>query len=444
MDSPSAHRLAFSCCQIRRFRAFLLGATALSILLTATSSRAEDEEADPPPDALVEPESSTFSESGILGGGSVPPSLLTPDRLQIGNFSLSGQAAFATVYDDNVEANDDERDEDVFLTFSPSVSAQSLYARHSLGFNAGATAGTALNDSTDDFLDWRISADTRLDLSRRKRIDAAVGYSLEVEDDEDVDAEDGDDDVPVQNLDAAIGYSADGDRLGYSIGTRIERVDFTEDDFDDRDNTAVNIDATLRLRWSERLSFSAGPSYRHISFDEDVADDGEDRDANQYGFRIGAGYRLGRAIRAQASLGYSQLNFDDSDREDRDSATASAGLAWSPGYGATLNLGVSRSLGISIIDGEDSTVRTTGSATLSHRLPIGSRSELTSSLGLSVSRLSDFDRTDLNLLAGVTYGYRLTDFAFFTSSYRFSQRTSDDDDTEFYRNLISLGVTLRY
>lgn len=321
---------------------------------------------------------------------------------------------------------------------------QSLYARHSLGLNAGATAGTALNDSTDDFLDWRVGADARVDLSRRSHISAAVGYSLEVEDDEDVDAEDEDDDVPIHNLDASIGYSADGDQLGYDLGLRVERLDVTEDEFDDRDKTSVGIDGAVRLRWSENLSFSAGPSYRYSSFDQDVADDGDGRDAHQVGFRIGAGYRAGRTVRARAALGYSHLNFEDGDREDQDQATASAGLNWSPGYGLNLDLSASRSLDISIVDGEDSTVRTTGGVKLTHRLPIGSRSELTSSLGANVSRLTDFDRTDLNLLASLTYGYRLTDFAFLTSSYRFSQRVSEEDDEEFYRNLISLGVTVRY
>jgi hypothetical protein len=430
---------------IRPAQPALITTVAIALLLTAGSPKAEEDvPADPPPDPLAPSDASTFSESGYLGGGGVPGSLLTPNRFEIGDFSLSGQASFGAAYDDNVEANDDERDEDVLLTFSPSVRAQSLYARHSLGLNASATAATALKDSTDDFVDWRIGADGRVDLSRRKQIIAGIGYSREVEDDETADAEDQDGDVPIDYLDAELRYRASGDRLGYSLGVDVKRVDFDDGDFDDRDNTSLNFGGNLNLNWSERLTFSAGPSYRRISYDEDVADDGDSRDAERFGFRIGAGYRASRTISARAALGYAQLNFDDAGRDDEDSATASTGLNWAPGHGVNLGLQASRSLGVSIVDDEDSAIRTTGTATVSHRLPLGHRSTLTSSLTLGVSRLSDFDRTDKTLIGGLTYAHKLTEYAFFTSSYRYSQRASNDDDADYYRNLISLGVTLRY
>ena len=63
---------------------------------------------------------------------------------------------------------------------------------------------------------------------------------------------------------------------------------------------------------------------------------------------------------------------------------------------------------------------------------------------MSVNRLSDLDRTDRNLIAGLTYAYRLAEHAYATASYRFSQRDSDDEEADFYRNLISIGVTLSY
>ncbi len=138
------------------------------------------------------------------------------------------------------------------------------------------------------------------------------------------------------------------------------------------------------------------------------------------------------------------MSFDDPDREDEDSATGSAGLTWSPGNGTTLDLSASRSLDLSIEDDEDSRISTSAAATLAHRLRLGSRSVLSSSLGLSVTRLSDLDRTDKNLTTGLTFGYRLAEHAALTSSYRFSQRFSDDEDAEYYRNLVSIGVTLSY
>ncbi|MGI9505532.1 MAG: outer membrane beta-barrel protein, partial [Geminicoccaceae bacterium] len=141
---------------------------------------------------------------------------------------------------------------------------------------------------------------------------------------------------------------------------------------------------------------------------------------------------------------YSLVAFEDPDREDRDRATGRAGLPWAPGNGPTLDLDASRTLSVSVEDDEDSRTRTSASATLAHRLNLGSRSVLSSSLAFSIARISDLDRTDRDLITGLTYAYRLTDHAFLSASYRFSRRFSNDDDADFYRNLLSAGLTVSY
>ncbi|MDH3661472.1 MAG: outer membrane beta-barrel protein [Alphaproteobacteria bacterium] len=412
------------------------------LALTAPASADEDKE--PPPDPLTPPVELAPNQRGYFGGGSVPPSLLKSSGVRVGDFALGGQASLGLLYDDNVEADDEARDEDVFLTFSPSVRAQSTYARHSIGIGAGATMGTALEDSGDDFFDWRVGADGRFDLSRRRKINASVGYSRDVEDDESIDAEDDQGDTPIHSFDARLGYDADGERLGFGVDGTLSRLDIEGDDFEDWDRTSLGLNGRIRYRYSEDLTFSAGPNYRRSTYDEDVADDGAGRDADEYGLQVGAGYRASRTIRTRASLGYALVDFEDSERDDDDRMTGSAGLTWGPGHGVTLDLLASRTLGLSIVNDEDARTSTKGAATLAHRLKLGSRSALTSSLTFGVNRLSDLDRTDKNLAAGVTYAYRLAEYAFFTSSYRFSLRNSDDEDADYYRNLISIGVTVSY
>lgn len=416
----------------------------LPALLVACPSAIAEEDQKPPPNPLSQAEPQLLNQSGYLGGGSVPPSLLAPSRLTVGDFVLGGQASLGVVYDDNVEAEDDARDEDVFLTFSPAVRAQSTYARHSIGISAGATTGTALKDSTDDFFDWRIGANGRVDLSRRSKIDASLGYSRDVEDDEDVNSEDGDGDTPIHNIDTSLGYDIEGEKVGIGIKGTISRLDVEGDDFDDRDRTAYGLNSRISYKWSDDLTLSGGPSYRYSAFDDDVADDGDGRDAEEFGLQVGAGYRAARTITTRAALGYAFVSFDDPDRDNDDRLTASTGLTWSPGNGFTLSLQASRSLGLSIEDGEDTRTSTNGSATLAHRLKLGSRSALSSSLTAGITRFSDLDRTDRDLIAGLTYAYRLAEYAFATTSYRFSLRDSDEASGDYYRNLISVGLTVSY
>jgi len=413
-------------------------------LLVAMSPAKAEEKREPPVDPLNIPSEPTSDLNDYFGGGSLPTSLRPPSQLRVGDFALGGQASIGLLYDDNVEADDDERDEDVFLAFSPSVRAQSTYARHSIGFEAGATAATALKDASDDFFNWRIGADGRVDLSKRSKINAAVDYSRDIEDDEDVDSEDDDDDIPVNNINARLGYQTGGERLGYSVGSSVSRFDIEGDDFQDRDRTSLGLNGRVRYNWSKNLIVSGGPNYRHSTFDEDEADDGDGRDANEFGLQVGVGYRASRTINTRAAIGYSLVRFEDSDRENDDRATGSAGLTWAPGNGTTLDLEARRSLELSVEDDEDSRIRTSASATLAHSLRLGSRSALSSSIALSIARISDLDRTDRGLTAGLTYAYRLTENAFFSASYRFSRRDSNDNDEDFYRNLLSIGLTVSY
>ena len=91
------------------------GTCAVCLLVLVSPSQAQDEQ-EQAPDPLDVPDAETFSDGGFFGGGTVPPSLRAPSRLKIGDFALSSQAAFGILYDDNVEADTDERDEDVFLS----------------------------------------------------------------------------------------------------------------------------------------------------------------------------------------------------------------------------------------------------------------------------------------------------------------------------------------
>ncbi|MGI9492009.1 MAG: outer membrane beta-barrel protein, partial [Geminicoccaceae bacterium] len=364
---------------------------------------------EPPANPLDVPAEPIPSQSGYFQSTDATLPLQPPARTQIGDFALLTRATLTTVYDDNVEAADDERNEDIFLAFSPSIRAQSLYARHSLGFEAAGTAAEALKSGSEDFFDWRIGADGRVDLSEQRKINAAVGYRYDTEDDESVDAEDDQDDLSFHLFDASLSYNVQGDTLGYSVGSSVSRLDAEGSDFDDRDRTALGVRASTSYAFSDRLSIFAGPSYRYSTFDEDVADDGDGRDAEVISAQIGAGYRASRTISTSASIGYSYAAFDDPDREDDDTAIGNIGLTWSPGYGTTLQLGAGRTLGLTVIDNADARTTTTGDAILSHRLRLGSRSAISSSLSYQISEYSDLDRTDHNIGASLGYGYRLTE-----------------------------------
>lgn len=399
---------------------------------------------EPPTDPLNVPAEPIPSRGGYFGSVDASSALEPPARLRIGDFALQSKAAFATVYDDNIRADDEERDEDIFFSFSPSVRAQSLYARHSLGFGASGTAARALKNVADDFFDWRVGADGRLDLSRQSKIGTAIGYSHDTEDGESVDAEDDQDDLSTHAFNASLSYDHSGDTIGYSLAGSASRLDAEGSDFDDRDRTTLGGRASASYALSDRLSFSAGPSYSYSTYDEEVANDGAGRDAQIVNIRVGGKFKASRTISTSASVGYGYAAFDDANREDDDKVVGNLGLTWNAGAGTILQLRAGQTLGLTVVDDADTRTTTTGSAILTHRLKLGNRSVLSSSLSYRISAFSDLDRTDHDLAAGLAYAYRLTEHVFMNAGYRFSRRASDDNDADFYRNLISLGISFAY
>lgn len=419
----------------------LIGWSLLPVPVLAEEAGSSVEASGDPFDLPSQP---TPSRAGYFGAGSAAAALEPPPRVQVGDFALQSRAAFSAVYDDNIQADDDDREEDILFGFAPSIRAQSLYARHSLGFTAAGRAAAALKNDNEDFFDWRIGADGRLDVSKQTKVNALVGYSQDTEDDEAVDAEAENDDLKFHLLDAGLSYDVKGDTIGYKASVDVSRLDAEGSEFDDRDRTTLGLRAAASYALSDRLSVSAGPSYQYATFDEDVADDGDGRDAHIVTGQIGTNYKATRTIDTFASGGYRYVTFEDPDREDSDSFVGSLGLVWKPWSGTSLRLQASQSLDLTIVDDADSRETTTGSAILSHGLKLGSRSALSSFLSYSVSEFSDLDRTDQNFATGLGYAYRLTEHVFFNANYRFSLRESDDNDADFYRNLIALGLSVTY
>lgn len=422
------------------------------VLVSSTALLAEEQAPSPPTptesaaDPLNLPAEPVPSRGGYFGasGSDAVSALAPPARIQVGDFALQSRASFSTVYDDNIEADDDVRDDDVFFSFAPSIRAQSLYARHSLGLEAGATAATAAKNEAEDIFDWRVGADGRFDISRQSKINGAFGYRRDTEDDEAIDAENNEDDLTVNVYDASVSYNQRGDTISYRLGSTVSRLDAEGSNFADRDRTSLGLTASTSYILSDRLSVFLGPSYQYSTFDEEVADDGEGRDAQIFSGRLGGRYKASRTINTQASIGYSLAKFEDSDRDDADSFVGNLGLVWDPGTGTTLQLQAGQTLGLTVIDDADSRTTTFGAATLSHRLKLGSKTSITSTLSYRVSEFSDLDRTDQDTSVGLSYAYRLAENVFFNAGYRFSRRDSDEDDAEFYRNLISLGIVVSY
>ena len=104
--------------------------------------------------------------------GAYLPSLLPlPERLgagrgvRVGSFALQSATSTGLAYDDNINADDKDREGDFIWSINQYVRAQSLFRRHSLGFQASAGTGQYFQHRGESEINWLVGTDGRLDFT---------------------------------------------------------------------------------------------------------------------------------------------------------------------------------------------------------------------------------------------------------------------------------------
>ena len=178
----------------------------------------------------------------------------------------------------------------------------------------------------------------------------------------------------------------------------------------------------------------------------DHSGEGGSRDSQTVRADVGAEWGLGRTLSARLGVGYTGVFFEDSERDDRHVPTVTAALGGAYGINldrlTLLRLGFAHSTDQTTEDeaasgDQDGRFRRHQSAADPSIRDLGR-------VDLNRSDFVDDDRTDYNFSAQLGYSYSLLQNVALNLSYRFSQRFSDESEDEFYRNLVSVGLSASF
>ncbi len=381
-------------------------------------------------------------ESELLASPDIPKGLLPKRGVKSGRIIYLPSVTAGAIFTDNANDDDDVREKDVLLGVGAAIRAQTVLRRHQLGAEANATAGYSVEGIEDDFLDWEVGADGRLDINRQNSLRAGVIASLAQEADSSAEADDNEDDATLNAFDGTVGYFFGGRTLDFSLDGLVEREEFSGDNTDDRDNTTYTASTRLAQKYGKRLSIFVAPAYAVTAFDKEVGDDGQDRDSYEITGLVGAEYRPRPRLLVGGAIGYSQAYFDDPDVDGNGSVVGSldASLAYNPR--TELGLTAVREVDVTTVDGSASEVATEVAATVTRLLT--TKQALSTKLTYQNTDFDGLDRIDQDLIAGIEYFYRFSDHLVFNAGYQYLERFSDDANEEFYENQARLGVTLVY
>ena len=367
--------------------------------------------------------------------------------MQVGRFAVSSGVDVAATYDDNVAATNDNREDDITGNAGASVGAQSQFERHSLGFSAGASIGNPhdnLNQNTVDRLSIASGVNGRLDLTRRSSLSAEANFARGAQNPEDEEA--GAQEQPtITTGSGAVAYRQRFNRLGWELATGATRREADDgDEASQQDRTSYTISPGVDYALSRGVTLFADTAYGINNYDH--SGEGGSRDSQTVRADVGAEWGLGRTLSARLGVGYTGVFFEDSERDDRHVPTVTAGLGGAYGINldrlTLLRLGFAHSTDQTTED-EAALVTRTGVFAAINR-PLTRASAILGRVDFNRSDFVDDDRTDYNFSAQLGYSYSLLQNVALNLSYRFSQRFSDESDDEFYRNLVSVGLSASF
>lgn len=377
---------------------------------------------------------------------------LDPLGLRLGAFALQASVAGGYEYNDNIFATKTEKEDDNILTVAPRVDIASDWTRHALSAGAGIDAGRYLDNDSEDYDDWRIYADGRLDLANG-RITASASHADQHEERTSPDDfENGS--RPAEPTEFTVDtfslawLHAPG-RLSVKPAVSYENFEF-DDSMDTLGDPISNADRDRgELRASVRPAYALAEGYdlfveaagSLVDYDQAVDNDGFDRSSDGYELLAGATLNPSGKTFGEIYAGYRSWRYDDPRFEDIDGLAFGVDLKWNVTGLTTLGLLGESTIESTTIENAAGIQRTALGVTADH--------ELLRNLVLSLSvewASEDFegiDREDDLLTAGFGAKYLLSRrlYAWFGIDHEERDESGIDAvDQEYDLNLVYLRL----
>jgi hypothetical protein len=212
-----------------------------------------------------------------------------PLGLRAGNFFIFPSVTVAETYDDNVFATPDDETSDFITVIAPRITVNSNFPRHSLGFGAGADVGFYASETDENFDDYFVNGDGRLDITRDSTLGANgnFGYFHETRDD----PEDPGRTEPARffRYGGGLTFTQAFNRINVRLSGDVQREDYESSLDRDRDTTLYSFGLRTGYFVSPRINTFLQGTYNFE--DRDILSpppESFDRDSQGFGIAGGA------------------------------------------------------------------------------------------------------------------------------------------------------------
>lgn len=385
---------------------------------------------------------------------------LSPTGIIAGSFVLYPQLTLSGLYDDNILAARENKGSGFAALYSPKLSAKSNWGAHALNILAAADIGRYSSLTRENYEDWEIYTDARLDVRRTVQLSGGIGLARDHV--ERISPTDADGLEPTEFYrDQAYGrYTHRFGRFFFRLGVKVIRSDFNDVlanrsgsvvllNQDDRDRTEYTTDIQLDYEvLPEQQVFIRATSARN---EYDELQDITNLDRSSEGHEIVAGLQwdLDGLISGDIYAGGRRQDYEPP-FPDVDTPVYGLTLHWNPTRLSTVGLMVERSINETIRPLLSAYVRTRSSVSVDHEL----RRDILLNAGLHYysdryEGIGAVARDDTTYDVAVGPKYLVSRNLHLLAQYHYLRRDSNDNTVpssttdEFKKNIILFQIRMQ-
>lgn len=363
----------------------------------------------------------------------------------MGSFLLDGGATVGEYYDDNIFATHTNLHHDYVTVVSPYVRLKSTWTRNALNFDAGADLGRYKDHHTENYNDYHLGTDGRLDLTGHSNLFGGASFDHLHESRESPDAVNGINPTTYNDTQTFLGTLQQVDAWRVRFGGTFQRLDFNNVSSttgtinnNDRDRNIYELGGRVSHPIAPGFDAFVQGAWNWRRYDATVDDNGFRRDSHGASVDLGLLRDLPNRIQAEIYGGYLWQSYEDTGFRDITAFDFGGQLKWQVAPATRVTSYVDRTVEETTLFGSPGYLYTVAGLGVDHDLHQNLALNVNSSYGIADYQNSN--RSDRFMNFGMGFRYFITPHVFIGPEYRFFRRDSNTADANYDDNQIWLRL----
>jgi len=371
-----------------------------------------------------------------------------PVGVRMGGFMLYPELGIQQSYNSNVYSTSSNEQGDFITAIEPSLDLRSNWNNHALNLHADSSVVRYWDNDDENYTDYTLSADGRVDVLRDLRLLAGAGYQIRHEPRYSPDNQGGVEPTEYSITGANLGVEKEFNRLSFRVDGQTERYEY------DNVRTAAGavIDQSGRDRDQHQIGLRTGYEIaplrkvylltNYYLREYDNLTGGFNRDSDGYLIGAGTQYDLTGLVFLDAYAGYRRQDYKDARLTTMDGWASGIKVTWNVTPLTTITGTLDRDIRETTLTNASGYFHTRAEVRADHELL--RNLILTASLGYENDDFQGISRNDDYTLAGLGAKYLINRNFSLSGGYGYRSRDSNVTGSDFDENvvMVRLGAQL--